>query len=171
MVINVAVIYATKYGSTKEIAEIIAENLMSADFKVDLIHAKKCTSLGQYHVIILGSAIYMGSWRKDAVNCIKTNLDILKQKTVWLFSSGPTGDGDPSKLLKGWTLPENVKLLADKINPRGMVVFHGQIDLLEVNLLERFIIKMVKVPVGDFRRMDEIKIWTDSIIRQIHSNI
>jgi hypothetical protein len=55
-------------------------------------------------------------------------------RPVWLFSSGPTGEGDPVELLKGWRLPAGLQPIADRIQPRGIAVFHGRVNMEKLNL-------------------------------------
>jgi len=83
---------------------------------------------------------------------------------VWLFSSGPTGEGDPVTLTKGWRFPTAQKSIADRIHPRDIAVFNGILDMEKLNFAEKLIIKGVKAPVGDFRDWDAITDWAASIV-------
>jgi len=82
---------------------------------------------------------------------------------VWLFSSGPTGEGDPVELAQGWRFPKALQPIADHIGPRDIAVFHGDLERDELNLIEKWMIKMVSAPVGDFRDWDAIASWASSI--------
>ena len=70
---------------------------------------------------------------------------------MWLFSSGPTGEGDPVELMKGFRFPEALQPIADHIRPRDIAFFHGALDMKELSLPERLIVKGIKAPLGDFR--------------------
>jgi menaquinone-dependent protoporphyrinogen oxidase len=48
--------------------------------------------LGPYEAVVLGSAVYAGSWMKDAVSFAERHGDALARMRVWLFSSGPLGE-------------------------------------------------------------------------------
>ena len=93
--IRILVAYATKYGATAEIAEKIGQVLDEAGVPVDVVPVKKVKALDSFSAIVLGSAVYIGRWRKEAVNFLKKNEKALTERDVWLFSSGPTGEGDP----------------------------------------------------------------------------
>jgi menaquinone-dependent protoporphyrinogen oxidase len=161
---NILVTYASKYGATQEIAEKISEVLRQAGLQVDILPVDGVRNLSSYQAVILGSAVYIGKWQKEAVEFLQANEKILADRPVWLFSSGPTGEGDPVELLEGWRLPAALQPVADHIQPRDLAVFHGYINPDKLTLLEKWAIKsLVKKPFGDFRDWDAIVTWTTSI--------
>ena len=99
------VTYASKYGSTGEMAERVRDVLRREGLSADLLPVDQVATLTPYSAVILGSAVYMGRWRKEAINFLEANENKLARRDVWLFSSGPTGTGDPEKLLDGWEFP------------------------------------------------------------------
>lgn len=82
---------------------------------------------------------------------------------MWLFSSGPTGQGDPLELMKGWRLPEAQQPIADRIRPRDVALFHRELDMKKLSLPEKLILKAMKAPVGDFRDWEAITAWAAGI--------
>ena len=160
---KVLVVYASKYGATTGIAEKIGETLREEGLQVDVLQAKKVGDLTQYDAFIIGSAVYMGQWRKDAANFLKNNENLLAGKPVWLFVSGPTGKGDATELMQGWLYPGKLKPVIEAIKPRDIGVFHGNIDVSKLNFFERFIIRMVKAEFGDFRDWHSIDTWAKTI--------
>jgi len=159
----VLVAYATKYGATGEIAQAIGETLGKVGFQVDVLDVDEVGDLTPYGAVILGSAVYAGMWRKGAVSFLEDNETALAERKLWLFSSGPTGTGDPVELLDGWTLPEAQQALVDRIGPVAVTVFHGAIDPNKLNFGEKLIIKAVRGEAGDYRDWDAIRAWTDGI--------
>jgi menaquinone-dependent protoporphyrinogen oxidase len=107
--------------------------------------------------------VYVGRWRKEAVRFLKANEDNLAKRPVWLFSSGPTGEGDPVELLQGWRFPDAQQAIADRIGARDIAVFHGNADPKKMSFIERQMIKMVKAPAGDFRDWEAITSWATGI--------
>jgi len=157
---KILVTYASKYGSTKEIAEKIGEVLRQEGLPADVLPVDGIRDLNPYKAIILGSAVYIGKWQKEAVKFLQDNEKIMADRPVWLFSSGPTGEGDPVKLLEGWRLPAELQPVADRIQPHDITVFHGYINPDKLNFIEKWSIKsLVKKPFGDFRDWDAIVIW------------
>ena len=63
---QVLVAYATKYGATAEIAEKIGEVLRQAGLPTDVLPVDRVGDLSAYKAVVLGSAVYIGQWRKEA---------------------------------------------------------------------------------------------------------
>lgn len=165
---KVLLTYASRSGSTAEIGERIAEVLRTAGADVDLLPVGQVEDLEGYSAVILGSAIYYGSWRKEAEKFLIGQESALKENKVWFFSSGPAGAGDPVELLDGWMFPPNMQEIADRIKPRGTAVFHGVLNERNLNFLERFILKRMGAPMGDFRDWDLIRGWAEEIVHQLN---
>jgi menaquinone-dependent protoporphyrinogen oxidase len=161
---KVLVAYATKYGSTREIAEKIGEVIREANYLVDVIPVEEVTDLRAYGAVVLGSAVYVGQWRKEAGTFLKDNEEELTKREVWLFSSGPTGKGDPEELMEGFHFPQSLQPVADRIQPRDIVFFHGALDLKKLGLPEKVVVKGIKAPLGDYRDWDAITLWAKSIV-------
>ena len=165
---NILVSYASKYGATKGIAEKIGEVLRQAGLQVDVYPVDGMHDPRSYKAIILGSAIYVGKWQKEAVEFLKVNEKILASRPVWLFSSGPTGEGDPLELVDGQRLPAALQPVVDRLQPRDIAVFHGYINPDKINFIEKWSIKsLVKKPFGDFRDWDVITAWAASIAEKL----
>lgn len=168
---TVLIAYATKYGATAEIAEALAEAIRAVGLTVVVESAETVRDVGQYGAVVVGSAVYMGQWRKEAKEFLARHEAALKQRPVWLFSSGPTGEGDPQVLLKGWQLPDDVLKVAERIAPREIVVFHGDMATDKLNMMEKFIIKRVGAPTGDFRDWDTIRAWGAAIAGAVRATV
>lgn len=161
---NVLITYSSKYGATKEIAQKIGQVLRQANLNADVLPVKAVRDTSSYQAVILGSALYVGKWNKEAEAFLKANEGTLAQRRVWLFSSGPTGHGDPVALLEGQRLPAGLQPVAERIHPRDIAVFHGSIDPDKVNIIEKWAVKnVVKKPLGDFRDWDMIARWAGDI--------
>ena len=157
------VTYASKYGSTAEIAEVIGKELHIREYEVEVKPVEQVDSLAGYDGFVIGSAVYAGGWMKAAAKFLRSNQELLADRPVWLFSSGPTGQGDPNEIMGGWTFPENLTKVLEAIKPKDVILFHGNIDLDKLNFAEKMIIKSVKATVGDFRDWLVIRGWARSI--------
>lgn len=167
MDLHVLVAYGTKYGATREIAEKIGEVLQQEGLLASVLAADQVPDLAPYGAVVLGSAVYIGGWRKEASNFLKDNEAALVQRPVWLFSSGPTGEGDLAELMDGWQFPTKLQPIADNIGPRDIALFHGASNLDKLSFLEKFMLKNVKAPTGDFRDWDAITAWAASIAAEL----
>jgi menaquinone-dependent protoporphyrinogen oxidase len=161
---RILVAYASKYGATGAMAERIGETLRQAGLRVDVLPADQTVELQRYDAMVLGSAVYAGQWRDEAVDFLKDNEPILSQRPVWIFSSGPTGVGDPVEWVQGWRYPEALGATIERLQPRDTAVFHGYLDKDKLGLAERLLVRAVKAPLGDFRDWDRVDNWAATIV-------
>jgi menaquinone-dependent protoporphyrinogen oxidase len=161
---RILIAYASKHHATAEIAEAIGEVLRQGDgIVVDVRSAEVVGQITHYDAVIVGSAVYMGQWQSAAATFLKRFERELSARPVWLFSSGPTGQGDPTTLLHGWEFPEALQATAMRIKPRGITVFGGRLDPADLNFLEQSAIKLVHAETGDFRDWAAIRVWAEQI--------
>lgn len=160
---KVLVAYASKYGATAEIAERIGQVLQQEGLQVDVLPVKKVKSPADYGAFVIGSAAYIGNWRKEASNFVKNNEKALAGCPVWIFSSGPAGKGDPVKQMNGWLMPKALQPVIDRIKPRDITIFHGVINIDKLNFIEKWMMKQVKTEYGDFRDWETIANWAKGI--------
>lgn len=160
---RVLVAYASKHGSTAEIAEKIGQVLREKGHQADVMPAERVADLGSYEAVVLGSAVYAGQWRKEAAEFLESREEALAGRPVWLFSSGPTGEEDPVEAMDGWRFPEGLQPVADRIDPADIAFFHGVLDMKKLNLAEKLVVKALKAPTGDFRNWDVITAWAEDI--------
>jgi len=118
MTMRALVAYGTKYGATAEIARRIGEAPDRGGFQPDVKAADDAGDPGSHGAVVLGSAVYIGRWRKPAVKYLKTFEAALAERPVWLFSSGPTGRGDLGELAQGRRFPKGLQPIADRIRLR-----------------------------------------------------
>lgn len=168
---KVLVVYGSKYGSTKEIAERIGGKLGAEGLSVDVQPAGAVSDLSPYGAVVLGSGVYAGQWVKEAGRFLESQEAALAQLPVWLFSSGPTGEGDPVEIMKGWRFPENLQPIADRIKPREIAFFGGEIDPNKLSLPEKLIVRALKAPTGDYRNWDSIEAWAGSIAAELQNEV
>jgi len=168
---KILVAYATKHGATAEIAEKIEEMLHQAGHSVDVMPVKQVNDLEPYKAVVLGSGVYIGQWRKEAAAFLKSNEKALTERLVWFFSSGPTGEGDPVKLMKGWSFPKSLLPIANRVHVQGIIVFHGDLDEKKLSAFEKWAIKKVKAPLGDFRDWDAITTWAAKIAETLKDKL
>jgi menaquinone-dependent protoporphyrinogen oxidase len=160
---TVLVTYASKHGSTEEIAERIAATLRRSGIETDLQPVEAVRDVDPYAAVVLGSAIYYGSWLKEAREFAHRYETALAARPVWLFSSGPLGvevkDAEPQ--------PKEYAEFQQSMKPRDAHVFFGALDHSQLSFMERMVIKGVRAPEGDFRDWAAIEEWAESIARAL----
>ncbi len=158
---RVLVAYGTKHGSTAEIAEAIAKALRTAGVQVEVQRARDVRSMAPYRGVVIGSAVYAGRWRSDALALL--GREELRRRDVWLFSSGPIGEDatDPEKLGR-WTKPQRVEQVAAEIGAHEHVVFGGVVGE-DAGFIRKKMAHNLPAELRDMRDWNEIEGWALSI--------
>lgn len=155
----ILVAYASKHGATRGIAEHIAQIVRTLGCEADIASVDAVESLDDYDVVVLGSAVYYGSWMKDAVEFVRRNRAALAQRQVWLFSSGPLG----VEVHDSEEQPKEIAEFQAAIGVRGHRIFFGALDPHALSFPERMVIKAVRAPDGDFRDWEAVAAWAAEI--------
>jgi menaquinone-dependent protoporphyrinogen oxidase len=155
---RVLVTAASRHGSTRGIADAVAETLREVGFDADVQSIDDVRSVEGYDAAVIGSAIYAGHWLSQARSFVDAYSDELVEMPVWLFSSGPVGDppkpaGDP---------PDVSDLLA-RTRAVGHRTFAGQLDPATLGIGERLITTVIRVQPGDYRPWAEVRAWAREI--------
>jgi menaquinone-dependent protoporphyrinogen oxidase len=153
----VLVAVASKYGSTREVAQAIADELQGANLEVGLREPGEVTSLDGCDAVVLGSAIYIGRWLESAWELAQDQAAGLASRPTWLFSSGPIG---------GKPLPEqavDVSAIVEGTRTREHRLFGGKLDRQRLSFVERALTLALRAPEGDFRDWNEIRAWARQI--------
>ena len=154
---------SSKHGGTAGIGAAIADALRATGLDVDLISPEDVASLDGYDAVVAGSAVFMGRWMGPARDFVNGHADELRERAVWLFSSGPiTGVDDPVDAADG------LKLLA-LIGGREHRLFAGRLEKEGLSFTERTIVRLIKSPWGDYRPWDAIREWAASIAEAINA--
>ena len=174
---RVAVVCASQYGATMGIAERIGAELAVAGFEVRVFDAARpphAEATADFDAFVVGSAVYMGHWLKDATTFVRRHQPTLLEHRVWLFSSGPLGpattDADGTDMRES-TVPAEIADFTNTVRPVGHKVFFGAIDPEALSLAHRVIRKFPggaeKIPAGDFRDWADIEAWAREIARTL----
>lgn len=167
---TVLVGYSSKYGATEGIAERIAAALQTAGVPAEARQVRDVHDPSGYAAFVIGAAAYLGTWRKDATRFVRRHRELLAERPVWLFSSGPLGtettDAEGRDKLSQ-AEPKQFAELAPALSPRGTQVFYGAMDTGRLRGRDRLVAKMPDVekilPNGDFRDWAAIDAWAQGI--------
>ncbi len=161
---KVLVTYASRAGSTKEIAESIAADLTSRGFTVDLLPVKQVRGLDGYSAIVTGSAVRMGSWLPEAAKFVRENAVALNRVPTAFFSVHLMNLG--SDVTSRKARDAYLDTVRKHVQPRHEGLFAGVGDMAKVSFIEGLIGRMVKSPEGDFRDWKAIHSWAAEIFQQ-----
>ncbi|NJN93868.1 MAG: hypothetical protein HC875_07145 [Anaerolineales bacterium] len=95
---KVLVTYASKYGSTAEIAEVIGKELTKREYEVEVKPIAKAGSLDEYDGFVIGSALYAGGWLKEAAKFLRSHQDLLVGRRSGCFQADPPARATRTKL-------------------------------------------------------------------------
>jgi menaquinone-dependent protoporphyrinogen oxidase len=179
---RVQVVYASRHGGTEGIASRIAEVLRAHGADAVTIDAVKNPVPDGFDAYVVGSGVYLGKWLPEGIAYIEHNLRVLAARPLWLFSSGPVGEGkvsdDAGEALESALGPASgpgsgghrkIDELTQAIEPREHRVFGGVFDPTDPpkSMMERIvrIIPAAKraMPARDNRDWEQIDAWATEI--------
>jgi len=153
---EILIAYATKHGSTHEVAETIAAKLAEAGVETHTVPADRVRSLDEYRAVVLGAPLYMGRWHGDARAFLKRHQKELATRPVAVFALGPIKDE-----AEQWDGAR--KQLYDTlarfpgVEPVSVGLFGGAI------VPETLHFPFSHMPAGDLRDWEAIEKWTDRL--------
>jgi menaquinone-dependent protoporphyrinogen oxidase len=155
---RVLVAYSSRHGGTAEMAEWIAAELAQAGLPVDTRDVAAVDSLEGYDAVVLGSGVYMRSWRRDARRFLRRHRRELTDLRVWLFSSGPV---DPDASVPNNDIGPGLARRAQQIEAEGHVTFGGVLRTDTEGWLARRLAR--RGMAGDYRNETAVRAWAESI--------
>ncbi|MBO3753212.1 flavodoxin [Streptosporangiaceae bacterium NEAU-GS5] len=156
---RVLVAYASKRGSTAEIASWIADALRTEGHQVDLASVTSVTDARGYDAIILGGALYNRRWPLKGRFFTRRHRATLQATTVWLFSSGPL---DP--VTEDIAATPAVARIAERVGAAGHITFGGRLAPDATGFPAS---AMAKRMAGDHRDPERVRAWAKTIASQL----
>ena len=158
---SVLLAYASRYGSTQEVAEAIASRLRAAGFQVELQPMREVKGLDNYAAIVLGAAIYNTRWHPDAHQFVSQHQKVLRQRPVAIFALGPLSTSEAAMQRSRRQL---AKALGQYpwLKPVALEVFAGKLDPAKLGFFER-----LGTTASDHRNWEAIRRWADALPAQL----
>lgn len=156
MTSRVLVACATKKGSTREVAETIADVLRGQGSDADVVEAGAVDDPDSYDAVVLGGAIYMGRWHRDALRLLERHRKTLAGMPVFVFGMGPRTLAEDE--VAGSRLALDIALAkVPEVEPLSLAIFGGVVDPAKL----RF--PFSRMPASDARDWHAIRDWADAI--------
>ena len=164
---RILVTYASRAGSTAEVAEAIGKTLSEGGMQVDVIPMTEVKDLSPYQSVVAGSAIRGSKWLPEAVQFIQTHRSELNQKRFAMFTVCITMAMKNAENYRtgvmGWVAPVRAM-----VNPLSEGLFAGMLDFnkLPVNwdtLMLRLTVALGIFPRGDHRDWNAIRSWAEGL--------
>jgi menaquinone-dependent protoporphyrinogen oxidase len=183
---QVLVTYVTKSGSTRDVAEAIAEEMNKAGVEARILPLKEVKDVSGYAAVVLGAPMIMG-WHKDALNYLKKHKEELKEKPLALFLTGmsltdvsrpelpgvelhvdsrfvvPPVNADRLTFKENFATPQNYLRPILKVSPESLSaigLFGGRLDMYRLKWYEAlFVMAVVGAKPGEKRNWPDIRAW------------
>jgi menaquinone-dependent protoporphyrinogen oxidase len=153
------VVYGSKRGGTSGLAEMVAGALTDEGATVDVASAAERTvDPTGYDAVVIGGALYAGHWHKDARRFVRRYRRVLRDRPVWLFSSGPL---DPSAEESDLPPTHQVAGVMEQLAARGHQTFGGRLAPDAQGFPAS---AWAKTHAGDFRDQDHVRRWAHAIV-------
>ncbi len=151
---KVLVAYATKRGSTAEIAAAIGRELRQAGCEADVAKMGQVVSLAGYDAVVIGAPVYTGKVLGDVGTFAARFKEQLKKIPVAGFVAGIAPVYPKAGEVAGFT--GQLAGILDEIPLIAVTMFAGALDPARLSFLERGMTSLFRVPTGDFRDWDAV---------------
>ena len=152
---SILIAYATKHGSTREVADSLAAVLYALAFAVERLPAAQVADLSAYDGVVVGGSLYTGRWHPDALDFLKRHRGALAEIPVAVFALGPRTM--EAKDVAGSRTQLDRALAKAGTEPFAVAIFGGVLDPRKL----RF--PFNRMPASDARDWDAIHGWGEGI--------
>jgi menaquinone-dependent protoporphyrinogen oxidase len=164
---KILVTYASRAGSTAEVAQAIGRILSEDGVQVDVLPMEAVTDLSGYQAVVAGSAIRNSRWLPEAIQFIRAHQATLRHKSFAMFTVCITlavSDNDQYRAgVATWVSPVRAM-----VRPLSEGLFAGMLDFRKLpldwdTLKVRATVALGIFPRGDHRDWKAIHAWAESL--------
>lgn len=164
---KILITYASRAGSTAEVAEAIGKSLSQIDVEVDVLPMRDVKDLSLYRAVVAGSCIRKSKWLPEAMQFIQTHRAVLAKKPFATFTVCITlamSNSDPYRqVVAEWIQP-----VRTQVRPISEGLFAGRLDFSKLpftwdTLKLRAVVALGIFPKNDRRDWSAISTWAESI--------
>lgn len=163
MIAPLLVAYATKYGSTREVAETIAAALCEQGIDAEASSVTDVRMLDGYRAVVLGAPLYIGRWPSEAQQFLTRYREELAELPVAVFALGPlTAEADEVRGAREQLDQELARY--PWLTPVSIAMFGGRYDPSHLSFAHKLMAKMPATPLhgrpaSDARDWSAIRAW------------
>jgi menaquinone-dependent protoporphyrinogen oxidase len=148
--------YASKHGSTHEVAEQVADVLRAGGLYVDVRAASSVEDVDAYDAVVIGGALYMGHWHRDARRLLDRLGDKLHERPVFVFGMGPI-DLEQKSVEGARKQVDHALAKVPEVEPVSVAIFGGVVHPGDLYF------PFNHMPETDARDPEVIRAWADDI--------
>ena len=166
MAASILIAYATRYGSTQEVAEAVGATLRERGLAVEVRRARAVRSLDGFDAVVFGAPLYIGSLFREARKFLNRCRTALSQMPVAIFALGPISgeaelEGSRTQLAAAlaklpWLRPVATEVFVGKYDPARLRFPDSLLALLPASPLHG-------VLAHDGRDWPVIRAWADTL--------
>ena len=155
--VMILVAYASKHGSTREVAERIADVFTDEGAPATVRPAVEVHDLTPYDAVVLGSAIYTGRLHHDALRFLERHRTTLAHLPFAIFAGGPR-TLDPDDVLHSRIQVMKTLQEFPELDPTAVTIVGGVIDPTVLRW------PFNRMPQSDARDWDAISDWSRALV-------
>jgi menaquinone-dependent protoporphyrinogen oxidase len=165
---SILVGYATRSGSTQEVAETIAATLREAGLAVTCQPARQVRDLAGYDGVVLGAPLYMFRWHKDAKSFLARHRQALTARPVAVFALGPF-HVDEKEFTDARSQLDKELVKFPWFKPLAIEIFGGKFDPTKLGFPYNLIPALKQMPASDIRDWTAIRAWARGLAAQLRA--
>ena len=158
---RVLIAYASRCGSTGEIAEVIAKELTARGRWVDVRLVEHVVSVYGYQAVIVGSSVHLGEWLPEARGFVKKHRQALAQLPNAFFTVHMLNIGDD--VVSQTNRTAYLDSIRKIVTPQEEVYFAGKVEFARMSFVDRMIAKSMMATDNDTRNWTQIREWGKSV--------
>lgn len=165
---RILVTYASRRGSTRDVADEIADTLTKAGITVDVLAIKDVTDLTPYRGAIIGSGVRRSGFLPEAVAFVRRNAADLTRIPVAYFAVCGLLKRDTPRTRKAAShFTDRPLKAAPSVIPVARASFAGRYEAPAMCPFMRLITRWGLFPSGDWRDWTAIRSWAEGLLPAI----
>jgi menaquinone-dependent protoporphyrinogen oxidase len=161
MAANALIAYASKHGTTREVAESIARTLGEHGLAVEIEEAGRVRDITPYDAVVVGGGLYMGKWHADARRLLKRHREEIAGKSLAVFGMGPDSL-EASKVAESRKQLDRALAATPELEPIAVTIFGGALEP------ESWRFPFNRLPAFDARNWDAIRGWAKDLAAKLY---
>ena len=159
---RILVAYATRCGSTAEIAVALGRDLQSRGYRPEVVPVARVSGVSAYQAVLLASAVRAGNWLWEATGFVRQHRHEIQNVPNAFFTVHMMNLGEDEKSRKGRLAYLNP--IRELVRPDTEVFFAGRMDFTRLSFGERLLCRIIGgAESRDLRNWPAIHAWGSGV--------
>ncbi|MCB9450836.1 MAG: flavodoxin domain-containing protein [Anaerolineaceae bacterium] len=164
---RILVAYASHFGTTAGVAQAIGETLRQKGNTVETKWVTDVQNLDGYDAVVIGSPIRYDHWMAEAKEFVTVHQNELSQRPVaYFFTCLTLARRTERTEQQAMAYADKLYVLTPQVQPVSIGRFAGVLDYSKMSVVLRLLAKVfsaiVRIPEGDYREWDAIRLWSEN---------